>query len=323
MKSYHNNEFTIRNYQSGDENQIYLLLIKIFKAQNIKNFIFKIWEWKYKLNPYGFDALIVENKDKKIVGHFGIWIMKILFNGQEEYIHQCVDFCIEKEYRRQNIALRCLKYLIHQNVYPWGFTTEHIYNSKLLDKFENIKFKVEIIEKKLNFLSFRKQKNITTNIKIEPAENPGNDINQFWNKKRSELKISTIRDWKFIKWRIVDSTEKNELFFLRKEEEIIGYIAIKRLKKTCIIQDILIFNNETNKELIIAIEKWCYYKLKLKKIQIMINDQKIYNLLISRKYKIKKLKNFIYFNDNKNFKKSDFYLTFCDTDIYTLEVISI
>lgn len=316
-----NKTITIRPYQSGDENQILSLFKKIFKVnENIEN-ILKKWNWKYKNSPNGFKTLVGINQSGEIIGHCGLITRGMIYYGKEIDVFVGADHCLDKSYGGQTFLRRCFDYYDKKLQFTvLGFSNKlatAIYAKESFNEnFPILIFKVNIFKKRLWSIKNSKIKLSKTEIVIEETTNPEKEINDFWTNKKSELEVSSIRNWSFIKWRLLNYFEHNELFFIKKMNRIIGYVAIGILNKQCIIKDILIYNNDIDNEIIIAIEKWCL-KMKLKSITIMINDSLISEVLLNSDYKIKEKRYLSYSNKNHPIENTaDFYLTFADSDYY-------
>lgn len=312
------NNLKTRPYQTGDEIGMALLFLKIFKIAKSPQEIISIWNWKYKNSPYGFKAILAENASKQIVGHFGTWTVKWLFKNETIFINQLADIILEKKYRGQKFVYNCMANLINSNIYVYGFLNNFLLRRLRNETFTNkinINFKINILRKKINWLNFKFKKYHLTDIIIEKIYDPKETIEKLWLEKKSEIIASAVRDWKFIKWRILSSPEKNNLLFIRKESIIIGYIAIKIAKKVCVIQDILIINQYINPDIILTIEKYCYDNFGIRKIKIMINNKILYDLFTSQSYKVTQTRNFMFIS-NQQLMLSDFYLTLIDTDFY-------
>ncbi len=311
-------KITLRPYRIGDEIGMALLFLKIFKVNKTPKLISDIWHWKYNNSPYGFKTTIAENNKQQIVGHFGTWTVKWLLKNETKYPNQIADIILEKKYRGQKFIYNCISDLTNSGIYVYGFSNNFAFlrlKDRLFNNKININFQINILEKKINWLNFKFKKLPLTNITLDKISNPAENIEKLWLAKKAELNICAMRDWKFIKWRIIDSLENNQLFFLKKSQTIIGYVVIKIAKKTCIIQDILIINRDLSPEIIMAIETYCHDNWSIRKIRIMINDKNLYNLWVDQNYKITQIRNFMFISDHK-LKPSDFYLTLADTDFY-------
>lgn len=316
-----NKNITIRPYQSGDENQICSLFIKIFKIKQKKDEIIKAWYWKYKNNPNGFKTLVGINQRGDVIGHCGLITREMIYYGKEIEVSIGADYCLDKSYAGQKFIRRCFDYYDKKLQFTvLGFSNKlasSIYAKKSFNEnFPILVFKVNIFKKRLWFINNFKIKSYKTDVTIGEINNPEKEINDFWLNKKNELKISSIRNWSFINWRVFNYFENNQLFFIKKVGKIVGYVVIEILNKKCIIKDILIYNNDTNNEAIIAIEKWCQ-KMKLQSITIMINNSLISNVLLDGGYKIKEQRYLSYSNKNHPIKNTlDLYLTFADSDYY-------
>ena len=314
--------YTIRLYQTGDENQLVDIINRIFTKMDNKK-----WFWKYKKGPLKPLILVAENNRKEIVGQFAVLPNQMKYYSDQKIGHQTVEVVIEKEYRNQKFLESCISFFIQQGDFlPYGFVDEkmaNIYSRAMFMagvKQTNKTIKSNILEKKLDQSWWPKMFNLNKKINqnklsIERLDdNVGEkEINSLWEKKQGEIKVGIIRDWKFLKWRIIDTPEKNSLFLLKDEDEIIGYFSLEIDKTTAIISDLLILNKNVDLLLFSAIENFCR-QLKLKKIKLFTTDKTILKILKERGYYKDREIYFTYNDSPAPIEINDFYLTLIDAD---------
>jgi hypothetical protein len=95
-------EFTIREYQPGDETGILASLNRIFAAVD-PSFVPRSlahWCWQYRENPSGARMLIAVAADGTVAGHFGDLLQRVWLEGEAALFGQGVDHFADPAYRR-------------------------------------------------------------------------------------------------------------------------------------------------------------------------------------------------------------------------------
>lgn len=316
-------EFTIREYKEGDEKQLLLLMKEVFG----KNQSLTYWNWEYKKNPRGFSILLLLNKEGKIIGQYAHLLKKTYFYGKEYTFFMAVDICIKNEYRGFGLLDRLVNQLpqFHSKkpFLNYGFPSDHILNAyQKVPKYRNsgecavklfgLSKKYATLSRLLYFFNKKTKKN---SLEIfEVSENNKQDIDRLWNKKKKELKISIIRDWRYLNWRILTCPDNIKLFLIRDNGKIAGYFSVMIKDKICYIVDILLLNKFVTNKNIYKIEEFCRSYYNKKEIRIFITDKLIQNKLLDSRFSLVEFGNFIYYTNIKRNIKILPYLTFIDYD---------
>ncbi len=302
--------YTIRKYVKNDETEIINIINRVIDPDlNLNK-----WNWKYGKNIKN-EIIVAINEKKEIVGHMAKIYNDGICNKKNKGLCQVTDICLLPEYRGQNFLKSSLS-KITINFLAYGFTDNktlsfayaNTSNSINGNVGKTVSFKVPIYQKKINSVKHKDNVYIVKKADIKYA----NEIDMLWNKKLSEIDTGICRDWKYLKWRILDSPENQDLFLINKYKDTIGYFSTKYKNGNIIITDLLILN-EHYINAFEAIEKFCK-KLNAKKILIAISDRKLSKHLKKLNYKIFKKAYFVYFDINGDTIPSNYYLTLNDAD---------
>ncbi|MFA6255540.1 MAG: glycosyltransferase [Patescibacteria group bacterium] len=318
--------FIIRKYQPGDEQGIIEVFNQVFPSDQMT---LEKWRWKYADNPGGFETLVAVNQDNKIVGHFGKLFTSGTSAGQKRRICHVVDACLLLPYRNQKFLRRCFKtYVNDPSLLSWAFgsdTLAPIYKMLALDvnqyQHECVVFKTSVFRKKISggkFSPFSSAKNQKSNpyvIRQVTDDSIGPKIDQFWELKSPEIHTGVIRNFNYLRWRVINSPEKLKFLLIEAQNKIIGYCAIKTERQTAYINDILILNKYVGPQIFVAIENYCR-DIAAKQIIIMATDPALISALKLKKYKIIRQPYFGSLDHNNKITASSFYLTFSDVDFY-------
>ncbi|MDD2807220.1 MAG: glycosyltransferase [Patescibacteria group bacterium] len=314
--------YKIRPYQAGDEAGLINIINKIFDPTDYAK-----WIWKYKNCPMGSMILVAENSTKEIIGQFAVLRHKIKYYSKEQIIHQIAEVGIEKQYRDQGFIKSCFSMLIDQgNFLPWGFV-----NKKMNSVYgrvvpaagahqANKTIKSNLLEKRLYWLCWPKilnfnEKIIQSELTIEKvsADEGEKEINSLWERKKTEINVGVVRNWEFIKWRIIDSPKKMDLFIVKKSSKIIGYFSLEKNETNAVISDILILNEYINASIFLAIEYFCQ-KLGVRKLRLVTTDMRLLKILHLRNYYKGREIYFTYNDSCYPIETDDLYLTCIDAD---------
>lgn len=246
----------IREYKSGDEEQILHLFKDVFKSERDK----KYWNWLYLENPASDPIIALADDDSKIVGQCTLLPTEIGISGGSVLAGQSIDTMVDSEYRGQG-----LHKLLAEKTYDIGrekgvkfrmgfpsndalrgllgsiggtLTTEvPLYmNIYKLDNFLTAVMKIRFIAKifALPGIALMKILHREKRIKVE-KDHTLREVVEFDESfdNLSEIiskddKIMSLRTSKFLNWRIKDHPEidyKTVGAYL--EDELVGYIILK------------------------------------------------------------------------------------------------
>jgi len=313
--------FTLRQYRSGDE----IGIIRVFNTVFSNNeMTIEKWRWKYLACPEPPKIIVAINAFGEIVGHIGSLANIGKSSEKERTVRQNVDICLLPEYRNQNFLKRGLEIFMKEpDFLAWGFSGRKklimIYK-KITGAINHNNFgvilKIKIFRKKVPLKILMSSQRIETSpysIKEIINGDMAQEIDKFWMIKSQEIHIAICRNWKYLKWRIIDSPENQRLFVLKFKGKLIGYFSMKSKDFVIYIKDILILNRAVNYDVFNMIECYCQ-GLGAKQIVIMASDQHIKAILKKQKYRPVKNAFFGCYDFYNKTSISNIYLTFNDAD---------
>jgi predicted acetyltransferase len=264
--------YSIRRFNNSDVEGVLNLLKIVFQEKYTRDW----WEWKYKLNPFGFfgekgDIWVAEFEDQ-IIGHYAIIPEEIRYQSKSIKIAQSVDTATHPEFRRQGIFSNLAKkvYKEAQDRYSiiYGFPSEiaykgfislgwEAYNTSEYIKIINLDDFFDMIEKnflsnfskiyfkgikkiqKLNSMVFNK-KNIDVDFQIKETTHFNDEINTFFGKIINYYEIVHDRSSKFLNWRFSKKFGTYRIYTsCDNQGNILGYVVFKRNKKIINIVDLI------------------------------------------------------------------------------------
>ncbi|MFA6422672.1 MAG: glycosyltransferase, partial [Candidatus Buchananbacteria bacterium] len=311
--------YVIRPYQLGDETG----LGDVFKGLSTQMDYAK-WVWKYKKCPMGSISLTAENETKDVVGHFAVIIQKIKYYDGQIEIHQIADVVLEKEFRGQGFLEKCFSVFFKKGDFlPWGFVNSIMDNaygksvSTAGAKHPNKTIKSNVLQKEISRFSLLRNNCLRikpeNELQINKLTDGEREINCLWDRKKSEIKVGVIRDWKFIKWRTVESLENTDMYIIKKKGEVIGYFSLEIYGSSAVISDILVINKYADKVIFAAMENICFGR-GIKRIKIFTTDDILLEILNKNGYLKGETVYFTYNDSLCTINPEDIYLTFIDAD---------
>jgi hypothetical protein len=91
----------IRNSDSGDAEAIAHLMTMAFGGDGSRpDFDSKWWHWKYGANPAGHHGLVAQDREGRVVGHYGGVPMEVCADGEWLTFGQNCDSCSDPSVRR-------------------------------------------------------------------------------------------------------------------------------------------------------------------------------------------------------------------------------
>jgi hypothetical protein len=248
----------IRNYESGDEQDIVKLFNSIFGGNRTS----EQWQWEFKENPEGFQALVAVD-GKKIVAHLGALNRRIKIAELETRASLEVDGMTHPEYGRKGIFVALGKRLIFDSQRDelglvYGFPNENaLHGHRKLDCIEL--FNLHVMIKPINFqriskrmfsnkllvflanfagkLTFRlfyrqKRSRMEDDIDIRTITEFDSRFNDFWTKAKSAHNVILVRDRDYLNWRYVRYPEERyHILIAEKNDEILAWVVVRVLDR--------------------------------------------------------------------------------------------
>ncbi len=311
-------EIKFRKYKKGDE----IELVKLYNSCFPKRINLDYWKWKYEENPYGFEISIGINKERKIIGQYCSQFKVGWSLGKKSKIINVVDVCVDKHYRHKGFYHDAIKL---QYTLPYlkipsltiNFPKKEITQLAFKYGYADGVIEIPIYSKKLSKLKYflrGKDYKAYRLSRINDVHSIKRELNLLWKKKKKELNISVVRDFKYLNWRIFDCPLNNHFFVIKNEGKIVGYFSVFKYNNISYVTDILILNDYLDGSIINMADKLCL-NLKTKLVKIMILDEKLEDLLLKKGYKKEVNVSLLYFGTLKYANKFVPYITFSDSDI--------
>lgn len=254
----------MREYKEGDEQAIVNLLDIVFGAWSSKGGL-NYWKWLYKDNPAGRPIIRIAEYDKKVVGHYAIFPVRMKVREGCILGSQSVDTAVHPEYRGRGI-FKTLASKVYAEAgksgipLTYGFTdikmpaykgftkklgwkhiclmtlmTNILNPEKTLKKyFTRNRLLLSLGKLFLNTLKFFKSmfKIFETHsqiedLKIHEVRRFDERINALWTKLSKMYDLIVIRDKTYLNWRYVDKPDKYILYIAERKDKILGYAVLK------------------------------------------------------------------------------------------------
>lgn len=309
------NSVTIRQYQAGDEEQLLSVYNKIFKKKMTLDF----WQWKYRNNSGGFKILVGINNFGAVVGQYALQRKKGLYDGEENIFWASADVCLEKKYRGNNFIKKCSNpHPLSGCFFSYGFpelpTIKNYKKAGLMDR----KIEINIFSKKI---PIHKKLTKNNNQKVENYQviplNSFNEkeINIFWEEKKSEIPFGLVRNWEYLKWRILDCPKDYKFFAIKLGEKNIGWFVLKIKNKICYIGEICVLNNFLSNSIVRLIQDVCF-SYGASEIKIITTDKKLIESILKDNFKAKESMMMIFEDKIGDCNLVSPYISFLDTDFF-------
>ena len=134
--------YSVRNYQEGDDENIVSLLDLVFNGwpkydlpvSNLDH-----WKWKYMHKKWIDNSIVVGvNKNKEIVGCSHNPFIKAIIGGVEEDIQLGVDLAVHQSYRKMGMSYKMDSILPNNYVSYWSTSNPIVKNMSLYSASEKL-----------------------------------------------------------------------------------------------------------------------------------------------------------------------------------------
>ncbi len=307
-------------FRNGSQNDIPKIISSIKESLGV-NYSTDYLNWKYKMNDKSTLFIIAENESGNIIGQIGHRIQRGLYKGKDVKLLNTFDMGVQKEYRGYGISGKFYQLFPKKPYVLFGFSNQSAFASfkKFGDEFNSriskiilssmvkridLFTRIKMIYKDCNLYSFSKA-----------SSNSSKEINDLWQAKKNEIKNCVIRDFDYLNWRVLSSPSNLKLYLIKKNNKVISYIVVHNQNKTFYLADMIVLNNELNKEIIISIEKFLISK-GARNINFATNDTNLLKYFIVQGYKFdKNIEVGSYNGIEKNVIFTP-YLTYLDMDLF-------
>ena len=245
----------VRLYKEGDEAGI-VRLMNLEPRE--REYLMARWMWRYKNNPYGFITAVGVHDDE-IVGHMGLFLMKIKVGDQTIMGSQASELVVHPNFRRQGMFLTIgktiMKKAFEEKVWlTYGFPNPPAYRGHLkygwfdvsmipvlvtyLNTYEATKNKwtklkgFDPIMKRFSrfvdyFYSSKRQRKLPAaeNVSITEISSFDERINEFWSRMVKNYSIAVVRNCEYLNWRYFQNPEINYKVFLAEKNQVEGFLV--------------------------------------------------------------------------------------------------
>ena len=193
--------FTVRPYRPADEKSV----LSLWKAAFRKEMDPRLWQWKYRDNPYGHRIMLCVSEEGLIVALYGGIPYKANQDGRIVEIINLMDLMSHPDYRGEGLFVRTGKIFFDGYCRPdgasfvCGFPGE--YHFVLGEKYLGYR----ALEKPVIYLSARPS-DLAGNRrmfggKVERLKKPDSCLDALWERCRRAYPLAVIRDESFSRWR--------------------------------------------------------------------------------------------------------------------------
>ena len=248
-------EHIIRDYREGDETQI----ASLFKSTFGKELSVEHWKWKYLVPGEGIIySKVVESASHEIIGHAGAIPLTGLLNGQRSKFFQIADVMVHHKARgflgKKNIFSEMIKALFErigeefQNVFCYGFPGKRPYSiGERVGVYETVEYG-------MNCLKNARRSFFARSLHVEPLSWKDDRLDAFWTRVAGELRLSLIRDRRYLIWRYAEHPVfAYQLFGIFRIGKLLGWAVVKPEDDRVSVVDLLV-NKDTFRKCIRALE---------------------------------------------------------------------
>jgi glycosyltransferase involved in cell wall biosynthesis len=284
-----NRQWSIRQYQDGDETQIRELRAITLSGEKTSQW----WKWQYLENPDGPAIIILAEAHQKIVGHRAIIPVRMKIGNETCMGSYGLDAMTHPDYQRQGIYVSIGK-LIYESLIKngigivYGTPNNNAYPIaiKYLQWFDicNVPVMVKIIDwgiilkkhlgiprfmgkplgKAFEFI-FKKTRHFKSpDIEVQQITAFDERMDKFWLKASTIKQTMVVRDMIYLNWRYVYKPDKNyKIYIASRMNEIVGYMVVsldKKVDLSGIIVDLLLLPGEEPASGLLIGEALKYFK---------------------------------------------------------------
>jgi len=245
--------WSVRRYQSGDETQICALFETVFEKTMGPTESLKHWKWEYIENPVSRLEILVAADETRIVGQYSVIPVKMCVNGHYILSSLSLDTMTHSQYRGQGMFPKMATQL-YEELGKTGIPITYGFpNENSIDAFlHKLSWKeiapVPILIKPLAYMTITKallgfnakdkrihgwksgafRRAANKAYVIEETKGFGDEFDELYEDAKKAFSVSVVRDSTYLDWRYLKKPEeKYRILTLKKENKLMGYIAIK------------------------------------------------------------------------------------------------
>jgi len=268
----------VRAYQKGDEAGI----VKLMNLEpRLTAFSLDRWDWRYKKNPYGFLAVVGESDSGEIVGHLGMYFLKMKVGNKTVIGSQAGNLVVHPNFRRQGMFLtigRQLAKLAAKNnavltyIFPnapapyhghikYGYFDIQMiptlvsyvdFHRATNEKTSKIISTAAKFSPLIDYLHSKKRSRLESNLQVTQVDGFGEEINQLWNRISHEYDLIVVREKDYLNWRYFECPEWHYNVLVAEKNNVTKGFLVTSVHKvrTRIIGYIVDFLCDSNETLI-------------------------------------------------------------------------
>lgn len=233
-------DFTIRLYKDGDEHGI----IKLFKEVFGREMSLEEWRWKYfGEDNEKFYSSVAVSEAGDIIAHYGGMVRRMVFNGREIKVLSIGDVMVHTKFRGTKLFKKVAK-TTPEEAYKDGFIFGYGFpnhRAMLLPEKLGIYEKVEDVYESVKDAQFASN-HLRFIYKLFPLSYDDERIDTLWEALKDSIKMSLIRDRKYLRWRYKKHPFFGyELWGLKKrwQQKLAGFAVLRRDGENLLIIDFL------------------------------------------------------------------------------------
>jgi len=300
--------WNIREFLDEDEDSVIELIKLVYGISDYREF----WHWMVKTNPSGHARIYLAYEDKNIIGHYMVAPRRRKIKEDIIMDGEAVWAAVHPDYRKQGIftELGFHTFSNIRNDIPicTGFPNIYAINGHLKSGWHF--FDIPLL--KLNIKSRLNKKDNTI---IHKGEF-GKEFDKFWMRISGDYSNIVVRDASYLNYRYFRKPVDYEFRVIR-DEEILGYVVLKKYFDKSHIVDILAIDDAILSELITASISFAINNRSKILSCIMMKDLFYYESLMSYGFDDTERKLFIYHINHKKFKMPrEYFITMGDWDVF-------
>jgi hypothetical protein len=254
------NNLIIRGYREGDEAGI----VRLFKEVFGREMRLEEWRWKYiESHPKKVYSSVAVHNELGVVGHYGCVCLPMLHEGKLTQGLAICDVMIHPKFRGIK-TLRELSGIPPVEAVKDGIRLGYGFPSR--DTLLRPALSLGIYENVEDIIEARKDAVFHSNevryfYKLFPLDYSDSRIDDLWRAAAPKLKLSVVRDRRYLSWRYEHHLLFNyELWGLKRRfgKELLGLAVLKREEQRRLIMDFL-YKDDLLKTLLTKLENYIYH----------------------------------------------------------------
>jgi len=301
-------QWKIREYKDQDQDRLIKLIELVYGITDYSEF----WRWMVKTNPSGRAKIYLAYVDENIIGNYIVVPRRRKIREDIIIDGEAVWAAVHPDYRKQGIFTELGFYTLNdiRNEIPVCTGFPNIYAIE-----GHLKVGWHFFDIPLLKLNINNRFNKKNNTQIHKSEF-GREFDEFWTRISKDYPNIVIRDASYLNYRYFQKPIDYEIRVVR-DEEILGFVVLKKYFDKSHIVDILAIDDEVLSELLSASINFAVNNKSKTLSCIMMKDRFYYDSLLSYGFDDLEKKLFIYHLNLKNFMMpKEYFITMGDWDVF-------